>query len=399
MIERNPWRLLPLKETFLMTLDLNHLYERRHSGSRKWDFYPHDVLPLWVADMDFPVAEPILLAMRQRLEHPFLGYSLAQPALLDTLVHHLQRSYDWGIDAEQLLLLPGVEPGISMALKGLLPPGSPVVIQTPNHSPLRAAAGYWQHQSIEQPLIVDASGHFHTDFAALDQALAHGGALLLSNPHNPVGKVFEREELQRIADLCVARDALIISDEIHADILFDERRHIPIASLGTEVAARTVTLMSASKAYNIAGTKTAFAVIGNPELRKRFNASRLGMVDSVNALGLEATRAAYAEGGPWLAQVLTYLQANRDWLTAELPRRLPGIKLSPVQGTYLAWLDCSALNLQHPQRFFLEQARVAFSAGEDFGAAWQHCLRLNFGCPRALLEEALTRMQRSLEQR
>lgn len=380
-----------------MNFDFDTVHPRRDTGSRKWDFYPDGVLPLWVADMDFAIAPPIIEAMRQRLEHPFLGYSLAQPRLLAALVEHQQRAYGWHIEAEHLLLLPGVEPGISMALKGLLPPNSPVVVQVPNHSPLRAAAGYWQHQSIELAFTLGENGEYHTDFAALDQALAQGGALLLSNPHNPIGKVFERDELQRIADICVARDVLVIADEIHADLLFDGRRHIPFASLGPAVAERTVTLQSASKAYNIAGTKTAFAIVSNPELRQRFNATRLGMVDSVNALGLEATRAAYAEAGDWLEQALTYLQANRDWLLDVLPQRLPGVRMAPVQGAYLAWLDCSALKLDNPQRFFLEQANVALSAGQDFGAAWGQYVRLNFGCPRALLEEAISRMQHSLQ--
>jgi len=378
-----------------MNHDFGRQWDRHHTGSKKWAQYPGDVLPLWLADMDFAVAPAILDALTARLQHPLLGYSVAQDELRDTLVQHLKHAYGWVVEPQDLVLLPGVEPGISMALKGLVPPGARVVLQTPNHQPLLAAPGYWQHSLVELPFGADGS----VDPARLAQATEGAGAFLLSNPHNPIGKVFDHAELAAIAQACVANDLLLISDEIHADILFDGRRHIPVAALNTDIAQRTVTLMSASKAYNIAGMKTAFAIIQNPELRQRFNASRLGMVDSVNALGLEATRAAYADAGEWLQQANAYLQGNRDFLVQQLRERIPRIRLQVPQGTFLAWLDCRALGLDNPQQFFLEQACVAFSAGQDFGAAGSGFVRLNFGCPRAMLAQALDRMEASLRGR
>ena len=228
------------------------------------------------------------------------------------------------------------------------------------------------------------------------ESLNGGGALLLSNPHNPLGKVFPREELQAVADICLAQDAWIISDEIHAELCFDGRVHIPTASLSPEIAKRTITLMSASKAYNIAGLKTSFMIIQDPALLARVNHARCGMVDSVNPLGLEATRVAYSEAGPWLTEMLAYVQGNRDYLVDAVRTRLPGVSINVPQGTYLAWLDCSALGLADPQQFFLEQAKVGLSAGLDFGDQSKQFVRLNFGCPRALLEEGIQRIENSL---
>jgi cystathionine beta-lyase len=381
------------------TMDLNSVFQRLNTGSKKWSQYPEDVLPMWVADMDFPVAQPIVQALKNRLEHPLLGYSVAQDSLRQTLVTHLAASYGWQIQPQDLVFLPGVEPGVNMALNALVPAGSGVLVQTPNYSPLLDAPKNWKLPRVDLPFHADAHGHYPTDIAALERALPSTRALLLSNPHNPLGKVFERDELLSIGNACVQHDVLIISDEIHADILFDGRRHVPVASLSPEFAAQTITLMSASKAWNIAGLKTAFAVIQNAELRQRFNAGRLGLVDSVNALGLEATQVAYSEGWPWLANVMAYLQDNRDYLADAIKNRFPGIRMNLPQSTYLAWLDCSGLGLDNPQQFFLDHARVALSQGLEFGDDCSQFVRLNFGCPRPMLEEGLARMERSLRDR
>lgn len=382
-----------------MTFDFDTLLDRTGSGSKKWSRYPNEVLPMWLADMDFAVAPAILHALQQRIAHPSFGYSQATDELRHTLVDYLWHTYAWRVEPQALVFLPGIEPGVSMALRALVQPGAGVIVQTPNYPPLRQAASHWQLPSIELPFQPDAQGDYYTDLPALRQALSSAGALLLSNPHNPLGKTFPASELAAIGHACVAHNALVISDEIHADLQLDGHRHVPIASLDPQFAQHTVTLMSASKAYNIAGLKTAFAVIQNPQLREHFDRARAGMVDSVNALGLEATRAAYADAKPWLSELLAYLQGNRDYLIDTLRTQLPGITLPTPQSTYLAWLDCSALGLEDPQRFFLEHARVALSAGVEFGAAYTQFARLNFGCPRPLLEEGLARLEHSLRAR
>ncbi|UST87848.1 MalY/PatB family protein [Pseudomonas siliginis] len=382
-----------------MTFDFDQLFDRHHTGSTKWSRYPTDVLPMWVADMDFAAPPVIVEALQQRLLHPLLGYSVAQDNLRDAIVADLWNKYAWQVKPQELIFLPGVESGFNMALKALVQAQQNVVVQVPNYPPLRHAPGHWGLNKVELEFNAEADGTYATPLDALRESLKGGGALLLSNPHNPLGKVFAREELQAVADICAAQDAWIISDEIHAELCFDGRVHIPTASLSPEISKRTITLMSASKAYNIAGLKTSFMIIQDAALRERVNHARCGMVDSVNPLGMEATRVAYSEAGPWLAELKIYLQANRDWLVNAVRTRLPGVTINVPQGTYLAWLDCTALDLPDPQRFFLEQGKVGLSAGLDFGDRHQQFVRLNFGCPRALLEEGIARMERALASR
>jgi cystathionine beta-lyase len=382
-----------------MTFDFDQLFDRHHTGSTKWSRYPADVLPMWVADMDFAAPPVIVEALQQRLLHPLLGYSVAQDNLREAIVTDLWNKYAWQVKPQELIFLPGVESGFNMALKALVQAQQNVVVQVPNYPPLRHAPGHWGLNKVELEFNAQADGTYATPLDALRESLKGGGALLLSNPHNPIGKVFDREELQAITDICAAQDAWIISDEIHAELCFDGRVHIPTASLSPEISNRTITLMSASKAYNIAGLKTSFMIIQDAALRERVNHARCGMVDSVNPLGMEATRVAYSEAAPWLAELKSYLQANRDWLVDEVRTRLPGVTINVPQGTYLAWLDCTALDLPDPQRFFLEQGKVGLSAGLDFGDRHQQFVRLNFGCPRALLEEGIARMERALASR
>ena len=382
-----------------MTFDFDQLFDRHNTGSTKWSRYSAEVLPMWVADMDFAAPPVVIEALQQRLLHPLVGYSVAQENLREAIVADLWNKYAWKVKPQELIFLPGVESGFNMALKALVQPQQNVVVQVPNYPPLRHAPGHWGLNKVELEFVAQADGTYLTPLDVLRESLNRGGALLLSNPHNPIGKVFGREELQAVADICAAQDAWIISDEIHAELCFDGRVHIPTASLSTEIAERTITLMSASKAYNIAGLKTSFMIIQNAALRERVNHARCGMVDSVNPLGMEATRVAYSEGAPWLAELKTYLQANRDWLVDAVRSRLPGVTINVPQGTYLAWLDCSALDLDNPQQFFLEQAKVGLSPGLDFGDQHQQFVRLNFGCPRSLLEEGITRMERALAQR
>ncbi|WP_333989719.1 MalY/PatB family protein [Pseudomonas sp. S3(2024)] len=382
-----------------MTFDFDQLFDRHNTGSIKWSRYPEDVLPMWVADMDFAAPPVIIEALQQRLLHPLVGYSVAQDNLREAIVADLWDKFAWKVKPQELIFLPGVESGFNMALKALVQPQQNVVVQVPNYPPLRHAPGHWGLNKVELEFITQADGTYATPLETLRESLNGGGALLLSNPHNPIGKVFGREELQAVADICAAQDAWIISDEIHAELCFDGRVHIPTASLSPEIAKRTITLMSASKAYNIAGLKTSFMIIQDAALRERVNHARCGMVDSVNPLGMEATRVAYSEGAPWLAELKTYLQANRDWLVDAVRNRLPGVTINVPQGTYLAWLDCSALDLDNPQQFFLEQAKVGLSPGLDFGDQHQQFVRLNFGCPRSLLEEGINRMERALTNR
>ncbi|MBM3524437.1 MAG: putative C-S lyase [Alphaproteobacteria bacterium] len=383
-----------------MSFDFDTPIDRRNTGSNKWNRYPADVLPMWVADMDFAVAPPILAALRRRLEHPVFGYGAASDELRSTIVAMLARRYGWTVGPEALVFLPGVEPGFNMALKAYLAPGDGVVVQTPMYRPILVAPAHWGLRRVDVELRAGNDDAHATDMAALGAALDQSKALLFCNPHNPTGKVFTREELLAIGEACARRDVLIVSDEIHCDLLFDGRGHVPIASLSPALAARTITLMSASKTYNVAGLKTAFAIVPDAGLRERFAASRLGMVDSNNVIGLEATRAAFDHGEKWRRSLITYLQDNRDWLAAAVRERLPGIKMIRPEGTFLAWLDCSSLGLGDGlARFFLEEAKVGLSAGTEFGPSGRDFMRLNFGCPRATLADGVARIERALKTR
>jgi cystathionine beta-lyase len=370
--------------------------ERRESGCVKWNRFPEDVLPMWVADMDFPVTEPILAAIRRRLDHPVLGYGVSQAGLKARIVAWLATQYGWEVEPAAIIPLPGVVPGFNLALRAACSPGAGVVVQTPVYPPMLAAPAHWEMRRIEAPLTPDDA----PDLDALGRALAEAGpagAFLLCNPHNPTGRVFDRAELAAMAEACRAAGATIIADEIHCDLLFDGRRHIPVASLGAEVAARTITLMSAGKTWNIAGLNACWAVVTDAALRTRFQRAIAGVADHVNILGLVATEAALAEGDPWRREVLAYLQANRDWLMEAVAARLPGVRMRRPEGTFLAWLDCRASAAgADPHGFFLARAKVGLNPGSDFGAAGAGFVRLNFGCPRATLEEGVARMARAL---
>ncbi len=381
----------------MSVFDFDRPIDRRGTGSNKWSRYAPDVLPLWVADMDFAVAPAITAALRRRLDHPVFGYGVARDGVRDAVLAMLEAEHGWRVAPEAICFLPGVEPGFNMALKSLVEPGLGVVVQTPAYRPMLTAPGHWGLPRIDAPLTL-RDGRVTCDMAALRQALRGAGALLFCNPHNPLGKVFTPDELREIGQAALAAGALVISDEIHAGLVLDGRAHVPIASLDPAIAARSVTLMSASKTWNIAGLKTAFAIVPDAGLREKFLGCKAGMVDSVNIMGLEATEAALTEGGPWRRALLAYLQGNRDWLVEAVRARLPGITMHAPEGTFLGWMECRGLALgAEPAAWFLDHARVAFSAGSEFGAA--DCLRFNFGCSRATLSEAVARMEAALAAR
>lgn len=386
----------------IMDFDFDAPIDRRAvPDCRKWNRYPPDTLPMWVADMDFAVPEPIQAALRARMSHPVFGYAGPPASLTEAILEMLEARHRWKVAPEAIVMLPGVEPGFNMALRGLLSPGDGVVVQTPVYAPIRAAPLHWGLRRIEVPLRPSPTG-LAADLQALESVFAEEGtkALLLCNPHNPTGKVYDANELASIASACLGNNVLIISDEIHGDLVYEGVRHYPIAALAPEVAERSITLMSASKTYNIAGLKAAFAIIPNVSLRQAFIAARAGMVDSVNLMGLIATEAALREGEAWRQAVVAYLQTNRDFLAQEISKRFPKIGFRPPQASFLAWLDCRDLSLlEGPAQFLLEEARIAVSSGEEFGALGARHVRLNFGCRRATLVSALDRLEQALSHR
>ncbi len=390
-----------------MQYDFDKLTDRRATECEKWHSYPENVLPMWVADMDFVSPEPVVQALLKRVAHGVFGYPRGLNGELDTMLDTrsavlawLEGHFHWQIEPEELVFVPGVVTGFNLACHTLEDPKEGVLIQTPVYPPILGAARKTGKIDQQAPLDRSAEGVYSIDLDGLAASInAQTGMLLLCNPHNPVGRVFSRGELERLADICLRRGMLICSDEIHSDLVYPEHQHIPIASLDPEIAQHTITLMAPSKTFNLAGLKFSFAIIQNPELRKKYWKSNKGLVGWTNLLGQVAAQAAYEEGQEWLTQLLVYLQVNRDILFDFVERELPGISMIKPEGTYLAWLDCRETGLEDPYKFFLESARVACNDGTTFGQGGQGFVRLNFGCPRAMLVEALERMRSALAER
>jgi cystathionine beta-lyase len=384
-----------------MVHDFDRVIERRGTGSSKWSKYPPDVLPLWVADMDFPSPEPVVRALRERVDHGVYGYGpqLETTELSEVFADRLQKRYGWRVSPEALVMIPGVIPGFNVACRMLASPGEGIAMQTPLYPPLLRVPGNIGLRFDEVPLARDTGGRYSVDLEAFAAAIQPDTRIfLLCNPHNPVGRVFTREELAGIAEVCLRRGLAIVSDEIHCDLVFSGHRHLPIASLDPAIADRTITLMAPSKTFNLAGLKCSLAIIPDQALRERFVAARLDLVQTTNILGYTAALAAYRDGQPWLDDLLRYLEGNRDALDRHVRANLPGLSMVAPEGTYLAWLDCRAARLpgNDPFTFFLERGKVAFNDGAAFGTRGQGFVRLNFGCPRVLLEQGLERMREAL---
>jgi len=380
--------------------DFDRLPARRDSDSNKWRKFPADVLPLWVADMDFASPPAVVAALRARVEHGFFGYLVERPELQEVVAERVGKRYGWRVDPEAVMPLPGVIAGFNLALRALTQPGDGLLVQTPVYPPILRAAGNHGLTRDGHALTRAGDGRYTVDpetFAGAIQPRTR--AFLLCNPHNPVGRLFGRRELEAMAEACLRRELWIVADEIHCDLLFDGRQHVPMATLAPEVEQRTVTLIAPSKTFNVPGLKCAVAVVPNAALRARLAAAVSDLVPKINVLGHTAAVAAYREGDDWLEALLRYLQANRDFLVREVAARLPGVRVTAPEATYLAWLDCRETGLADPYAFFLTEAKVALNDGTSFGPGGEGFVRLNFGCPRALLADALGRMAGALAAR
>jgi cysteine-S-conjugate beta-lyase len=385
-----------------VTYDFDRVIDRRRTESNKWHKYPADVLPLWVADMDFRSPEPVIRALRERVEHGLFGYGIEQPEFYEVFLERLQKRYGWRVSPEAILLIPGVIPGFNLAARAFATSGDGLLLQTPMYPPIRRVPDNVGLSSDEMELTRQPDGWYAIDFDRFEAAIgARTRMFLLCNPHNPVGRVYRRDELERMAEICLRRGLLICADEIHCDVTFSGQRHIPIASLDPEIEARTITLMAATKTFNLPGLKCSVAIIPNAALREKFVAAQVDLVRAVNILGYTATLAAYRDGQPWLDELLRYLEANRDFVVDYVRSKLPGVGTAPPEATYLAWLDCRDARLpdDDPYTFFLAKARVALNDGKTFGRGGAGFVRLNFACPRVVLAEALDRMRHALERR
>jgi len=376
-----------------MPIDFDTPIERAGTWSMRWDRYRgRDVVPLWVADTDFRAPDAVIEALRARVEHGVFGYTVAPDELREAIVERLARLYAWRVDPAWIVFLPGVVPGLHLAVRQLSEATHRVLLPTPIYQHFRYAAERAPRAYDSVPLALQA-GRWVLDEEQLAAELRPASKLLLlCNPQNPGGTVFTRAELERIAELAEKHALIVCSDEIHADLILEPgARHVPIGSLAPEISRRSVTLMSPNKTYNIPGVGCAWAIIEDETLRRRFSADLHATVPDPSLLGYVAALAAYRGGDAWLAAQLDYLRANRE-LVANAVREMPGLAMAKLEATYLAWLDATSLRVEDPYAHFLEYG-VALSPGAQFGAPG--FVRLNFGTQRARLAEALRRMQRA----
>jgi cystathionine beta-lyase len=315
------------------------------------------------------------------------------------IVQHLHQLYGWSVSPEALVFLPGLVVGLNLATQAVTSPGDGVLVQTPVYFPFLGLPGNADCTLDQMRLTQVEGGSYEIDIELFEATITDRTSLfVLCNPHNPVGRVFQRHELEQMADVCLRNDLVICSDEIHCDLVFPGHQHIPFATLGPDVAHRTITLMAPSKTYNIAGIRSSVAIIENPQLRKQFKRARKGLVPhDLDVFAYTAILAAYRSGRPWLVELLRYLDANRHFTFDYVQSELRGVTMCKPEGTYLAWLDCRSANLPgSPHQFFLDHARVALNDGATFGRGGEGFVRLNFACPRSTLERALERMRCAL---
>lgn len=375
--------------------DFDTVPDRRHGDSLKWNRYgDRDVLPLWVADMDFAAPPAVLAALHARIDHGVLGYSQPWPSLTEAVLRYLEQNYRWTIREHWLVWLPGLVAGLNVACRAVGGEGDAVFTASPIYPPFLTAPTHSGRHAIHIPLVRNGA-RWDWDFAGTEALLRDSAArlLLLCHPHNPVGRVWRDEELTRIAELAERYGLVVCSDEIHCDLILDPTlNHHPFATVAPTLAERSITLMAPSKTFNIPGLGCAFAIIPGAKLRHAFKAAMQGIMPHVNTLGLVGCEAALRHGGPWRQALLDYLRGNAQRVGAAVAD-MPGLRMTPVEATYLAWIDCRERDLERPAEFF-EAAGVGLSDGAEFGAPG--FVRLNFGCPRKTLDTALARMAQAL---
>jgi len=384
--------------------DFDAVLDRRGTGSIKWDLpalklNAPEAIPMWVADMDFAAPPAVLEALTRRVAHGAFGYPSDPPSVREAVVAWLQARFGWSVRPEHLSYAPGVVPALYACVRAFSEPGEGVIIQTPVYPPFFPAVEASGRWLVCNPLRF-SNGRWTMDFDDLARRIDDRvRMIILCSPHNPVGRVWTEEELRRLAALCLERDLIIVSDEIHGDLIFRGHRHVPLASLAPEIAARTITLLAPSKTFNIAGLSASIAVASDRTIRERFRKefSDAGW-ELPNVLGLAAMEAAYREGGPWLEALLTYLEKGADLLARGFAERLAPLRFYKPEGTYLGLVDGRGLGLPSKDwnDFLLREAGIFLNDGAMFGPETEGFARLNFACPHSVLREALTRLEKAL---
>lgn len=381
-----------------MKYDFDRVIDRQDSGSIKWDLFENDVLPLWVADMDFATPPPVIKALHDRINHQIFGYESNPEALIATIQKRFLDYYQWRVEPEELVFTPGVMKSANMVALAVGKSNEELMFQTPVYHPFFSLPKNAE-RILKTSELIRCDNQYEIDFDHVQSTISNNTKLfVLCNPHNPVGRVFKKEELLQLADICIHNNTIICSDEIHCDLVYRDYEHIPIASLSPEIGNQTISLFAPSKTFNIPGLSCSFMVIQNRDLRKAVKSAGEGLVDGVNLLGTTAALAAYQDCEEWRLELLRYLKVNRDFVYEYIQKHMPEIQMHKPEGTFLAWLDCRQTGIEgNPYKFFLNKARVAFNNGESFGAGGKGFVRLNFGCPQSTLKTALDRMATAIK--
>lgn len=391
-----------------MNYDFDTLPDRRGTDCAKWDATAPDVLPMWVADMDFASPPEVVEALKEYVSKGVFGYPYFGDSPNKAVAAWMQDRHGWEVDPKDVSFISGVVTGFNQAAHAVTGPGDGYLVQTPTYGPFFGVAKNAGLSQQEMELTLNPDGHYSIDLDAFEAAIRPETRIfMLCNPQNPTGRVFTRAELEGMAEICLRHDVVICADEIHSDLVYPGQTHIPIASLDAEVAQNTITLVAPSKTFNVAGLKASAAIIENEDLKARFEQAGQGLSGHwVNVMGMIALETAYRHGALWLDALMEYLEANRDYTVEVVNQQMPGVRMAAPEGTFLAWLDCRAAAPAAEEAgdgsgyfnpFFEKQARVAVNNGAWFGKGGEGFVRLNFGCPRHVLEEGLARIQAALE--
>lgn len=390
-----------------MAYDFDRVVDRHGTASVKWDYEREytghtGLLPLWVADMDFPIAAPIMEAIRRRVDHGVFGYVREPESYFEAARAWLEKRHGWAVPRPWMLPSPSVLSALSVIILTFTSPGDGIVIQPPVYHPFGIRIRANGRRVVENPLLL-RDGRWDMDLDGLERVMDAGTRMLvLCSPHNPAGRVWERPTLERLAAICRARGVLVVSDEIHFDLVLPGHRHTPLAAVSGESAGNTITLAAPTKTFNLAGLGASLTIIASEEHRKRFEAAQQAVIGlAPNAVSTVAAEAAWGQCAPWLDELLVYLQGNYDLLRQFLAERLPAVRVFPLQGTYLAFLDFRALGMSGAalKEKLLADAHVWLEDGEKFGRGGEQMQRMNLACPRSTLREALERMARTLAPR
>ena len=395
-----------------MKYDFDKVYPRQNTNSAKWDaveemFGRRDIISMWVADMDFPTAKPIVDALKERAAHPFYGYTMPAPGLVESISSRMQKKYNWKIEPEWIVFTAGVIPAISTAISAITRPGDEVIIQEPVYYPFFPVIKQNGCQVATNQLRL-AGGRYEMDFDDLEARFgpkigmtdtpSRVKALLLCNPHNPVGRLWELKELERLGDISIGHGATVISDEIHCELLYKGYQHTPFAAISKEFEQNSITCMAPSKTFNLPGLHASSIIIPNAKLRAAFKEAGTGIAGP-NLFGFTAMEAAYRHGDEWLSQMLEYLESNLEFVLNYFKVNIPQITPIRPQATYLLWLDCHKLELDdmNLRDFIRSQAKLGLDDGFLFGKGGSGFQRMNIACPRSVLEEALTRLKKAVD--